>query len=526
MEHLALVFDVLKVRVRLDLLDVAARLAREVGHPHLLELRAQRGAEGEHAVARAELEQSLRPHVEEAIDRRVDPVFDGRARPELARVRRDVGAPVGDHVLGGEPGQRVVVVGGLVDPVADGVVLVVRRADGVLLDVRVVVDRLPQLDLVRNARQPVARRLRIGAGGRHEVGHELLGAAVLADGDDCRVGHERVVVAQRCLHLGEVDARAEHLDHPVDAAEDLQLAVGPPHAEVAAQHHLARAALAQQPASRGGPVHLVPARVRVGGVGVGARARRLIAERGGVARVGRVGRGREHRRRRDHHAAVVLGRRRVVDKLGGVELGRIVVAFARQARAREADLSDDARGEDPLELHAVLDLLGAAERGLLLVTRPLALLGGRQLALGDAAQHDLAPVVVGVRVARLAAVDVGHAQRVRLGVASKEVGGDHRRQRELLKGLEDGALGESVAVDELVAAQEQRARQVGGHRLARADARQALPAVAEPAAAEDGAVEGGRALDPAERAAALVGLGGGAVDHGGDARAVEALLVA
>ena len=85
-EHLALMLDVLEVRVGADFLHVSARLARQVRHPDLLQLRPQGSAEGEHTVAGAKLKHALGLHVKEAIDSRIDPMFDGAAWPEFARV--------------------------------------------------------------------------------------------------------------------------------------------------------------------------------------------------------------------------------------------------------------------------------------------------------------------------------------------------------------------------------------------------------------------------------------------------------
>ena len=55
---------------------------------------------GEHAVAAAVLEDAARLAVEHAVDSRVDPVLDGRARPQLAGVRRDVRRPATSSVQG------------------------------------------------------------------------------------------------------------------------------------------------------------------------------------------------------------------------------------------------------------------------------------------------------------------------------------------------------------------------------------------------------------------------------------------
>ena len=218
---------------------------------------------------------------------------------------------------------------------------------------------------------------------------------------------------------------------------------------------------------------------------------------------------------------------RVGDKLGTVELLGIVIAVARQARAGKAHLAHDPWLRHPLKLEVALDFLGSAQ-AVVFDLRAWVVRNVRhwlELALRHAAEHDLALVVIGVRVARTAAVDVRQTQCARLRVASEAVGHDRCGQLELLKRLKDGALGEPAAVDQLVAAQ-QRARELGWHRLARRDARQPLAAFSEPPAAQDGPIKGGRALHPAQRAATLGGRGGGAVDDGGDPRAVEAFLFA
>mmetsp|Transcript_58955 Transcript_58955/g.117126 ORF Transcript_58955/g.117126 Transcript_58955/m.117126 type:complete len:362 (-) Transcript_58955:4252-5337(-) len=199
--------------------------------------------------------------------------------------------------------------------------------------------------------------------------------------------------------------------------------------------------------------------------------------------------------------------------------------MSRQACARKANLTDDARLRHLFKREASTHFLCVAE------VIPLSAVAGvrirqRERTCCHPAEHDFALVVVRVRVARAAAVDVGHAHCTRCRIARECVDVDSVGQLELFEGLEDGALGEAVAVDEMVAAQQQRPREVSGHRLAGGDAREAMTSFPEPSTAHDHAVERGRALHPPERSTALSRLGSCSVDDGGDASAVESFLIA